>query len=226
MVVVIAGDHVATQTRRCERCADGGGEADGVERRVHTQRDPRGDIVVRNPKTVGLLAPKHHGQPLVLTHHRFGRDGFEQSFVVDEREHERARSLHRLQEANNRLRSRSPCIKQTVAGRWRYFARLVTTDVLFLPGAGGAAEFWQPVASRLPARWRKTLLSWPGAGNEPRDPRITSYGDLVSMTAKAVGEKTDLVAQSMGGVMATGVALEQPARVRRLYWWQPRAGST
>lgn len=90
------------------------------------------------------------------------------------------------------------------------------TDVLFLPGAGGAAGFWRPVARRLPTGWRKTLLSWPGAGNEPRDPRITSYRDLVSMTADALDDQTDLVAQSMGGVVAAAVALQEPTRVRRL----------
>ena len=35
-------------------------------------------------------------------------------------------------------------------------------NVLFLPGAGGAAAFWKPVADRLPADRRKTRLSWPG----------------------------------------------------------------
>jgi pimeloyl-ACP methyl ester carboxylesterase len=98
----------------------------------------------------------------------------------------------------------------------RYSAGSVTTDVLFLPGAGGAAGFWQPVATRLPDGGRKTLLSWPGAGNEPRDPQINSYGDLVGMTAGALDDQADLVAQSMGGVVAAAVALEQRARVRRL----------
>jgi pimeloyl-ACP methyl ester carboxylesterase len=44
-------------------------------------------------------------------------------------------------------------------------------SLVFLPGAAGASEFWLPVATRLPDAWRKTLLSWPGAGNQPNDPR-------------------------------------------------------
>ena len=90
------------------------------------------------------------------------------------------------------------------------------TNVLFLPGASGASEFWQPVAERLPARWSKTLLSWPGAGDQPHDPLVQRYEDLVELAASQLGEKSDLVAQSMGGVIAVGLALRYPERVGRI----------
>lgn len=88
--------------------------------------------------------------------------------------------------------------------------------VALVPGVSGAGEFWQPVAERLPGDWRTTLLSWPGAGDQPHDPRIGGFEDLVAFTASKLPERSDVVAQSMGGVVAIGVALAHPSKVRRL----------
>jgi pimeloyl-ACP methyl ester carboxylesterase len=88
--------------------------------------------------------------------------------------------------------------------------------IVFLPGTAGAAEFWAPVAERLPASWTKVLLGWPGAGEEPHDPGVQSFDDLVSMVAGALVAPSDLVAQSMGGAVAIAVALRHPEKVRRL----------
>jgi pimeloyl-ACP methyl ester carboxylesterase len=102
--------------------------------------------------------------------------------------------------------------------------------VVFLPGAGGAAEFWRPVAERLPSDWRRTLLRWPGAGDEPHDADVRSFEDLIKYAAAAVDGRiegggadervddgrADVVAQSMGGVVAIGLALRHPERIGRL----------
>lgn len=88
--------------------------------------------------------------------------------------------------------------------------------VAFLPGASGASEFWAPVADRLPDSWETRLLSWPGAGAQPHDPYVRGYEDLVSLTAVTIADESDLVAQSMGGVVAIGVAVAHPEKVRRL----------
>lgn len=89
-------------------------------------------------------------------------------------------------------------------------------NLVFLPGAAGASEFWLPVATRLPAGWRKTLLSWPGAGSQPPDPHVSGFADLIAYATRCLNGPADLIAQSMGGVVALGVALEDPERVRRL----------
>ncbi len=94
--------------------------------------------------------------------------------------------------------------------------RSQTPRVALLPGAGGAGAFWQPVADRLPAGWTRTLVSWPGAGDQPHNPDVHSYEDLVERTAAALVDCSDLVAQSMGGVVAIGVALAHPDKIRRL----------
>jgi pimeloyl-ACP methyl ester carboxylesterase len=90
------------------------------------------------------------------------------------------------------------------------------TKILFLPGAGASPDFWKPVGSLLPAQWRKHYFGWPGLGNQPHDPAITGLDDLVRMVADQMDGPVDLVAQSMGGVIATRLALAFPERVRRL----------
>lgn len=88
--------------------------------------------------------------------------------------------------------------------------------VLFLPGAGGSPDFWRPVADLLPDRWHKVLFGWPGLGDQPHDPAIKDADDLVRLVEAEVKGPVDLVAQSMGGVIAARIALARPAMVRRL----------
>jgi pimeloyl-ACP methyl ester carboxylesterase len=88
--------------------------------------------------------------------------------------------------------------------------------IFFLPGAGASPEFWKPVATRLPAAWIKTYFGWPGLGNQPHDPAIKGLDDLVAMVVSRLTTPVDLVAQSMGGVIAARIALTHPQLVRRL----------
>jgi pimeloyl-ACP methyl ester carboxylesterase len=88
--------------------------------------------------------------------------------------------------------------------------------VFFLPGAGGSPEFWKPVAERLPADWEKVLFGWPGLGDQPHDPTIKSLEDLVHFVEARIESPIDLVAQSVGGLIATRIAIKRPELVRRL----------
>jgi pimeloyl-ACP methyl ester carboxylesterase len=88
--------------------------------------------------------------------------------------------------------------------------------ILFLPGAGGSADFWKPVGTRLPADWPKHYFGWPGLGHQPHDPAIGSLDDLVQLAIREMDAPVDLVAQSMGGVIAAHIALARPSLVRRL----------
>jgi pimeloyl-ACP methyl ester carboxylesterase len=92
----------------------------------------------------------------------------------------------------------------------------VTRKILFLPGASGAGDFWSPVAERLADQWQKTLLRWPGAGDQPHDRAVRGWEDLIEFAAVELDEQSDLVAQSMGGVVAIGLALRHAEKVRRL----------
>jgi pimeloyl-ACP methyl ester carboxylesterase len=88
--------------------------------------------------------------------------------------------------------------------------------VFFLPGTGASPDFWKPVGSRLPSDWTKHYFAWPGLGNQPSDPAINSYDDLVRLVEARLDGPVDLVAQSMGGMIAAQVTLAHPALVRRL----------
>ncbi|MFN4013744.1 MAG: alpha/beta fold hydrolase [Reyranella sp.] len=87
---------------------------------------------------------------------------------------------------------------------------------LFLPGAGGSPHFWKPVAEALPAAWPKEHFGWPGLGDQPHDAAIRGLDDLTRLVIEKMHEPVDLVAQSMGGVIAARIALEHPGLVRRL----------
>ena len=90
------------------------------------------------------------------------------------------------------------------------------TRILFLPGAGGSAAFWESVATLLPGHPPHEFLGWPGLGDKPHDPAIRGFDDLVGLARARITGPVNLVAQSMGGVVAARLALEMPDKVRRL----------
>ena len=88
--------------------------------------------------------------------------------------------------------------------------------ILFLPGAGGSPHFWKPVATALPSDWPKEHFGWPGLGGQQHDPAVRGLADLKKMVTDRMDGPVDLVAQSMGGVLAAQIALERPELVHRL----------
>jgi pimeloyl-ACP methyl ester carboxylesterase len=88
--------------------------------------------------------------------------------------------------------------------------------LVYLPGAGGLASFWSPVAELLRPRSEPLIVEYPGFGDTPPNPSIRSVSDLFDLLLERLPASFDLVAQSMGGALALRLALEQPARVRRL----------
>jgi pimeloyl-ACP methyl ester carboxylesterase len=89
--------------------------------------------------------------------------------------------------------------------------------LLFLPGAGADPNFWRPLGGRLPSDWAKLYFGWPGLGDQPPDASVRSIDDLVALVeAELDPGPVDLLAQSMGGVVAMTVALRHPDKVRRL----------
>lgn len=86
--------------------------------------------------------------------------------------------------------------------------------IAYFPGAAGRAAFWEPVARRVGGD--ALLLGWPGFGDEPEDPAVRSLQDLTAWAERRLTGPCDIVAQSMGGVVALQLALRRPELVRRL----------
>ncbi len=87
---------------------------------------------------------------------------------------------------------------------------------IFLPGAGGNANFWLPVAAELSQQSENVFLSWPGLGNEPDVPGVSGIDDLVAMVLARATRPCDLIAQSLGGMIAVRAVLERPAMIRKM----------
>ena len=85
---------------------------------------------------------------------------------------------------------------------------------LFLPGAGGSASFWKPLAAH--AQLDGVFFAWPGLGAEPPQPGVHSIDDLIGLVAKEITEPVSIVAQSMGGFIAIKLALAHPNLVKCL----------
>ena len=90
------------------------------------------------------------------------------------------------------------------------------SKLLFLPGALGRTQLWEPVARLLVHPAEKVHVGWPGFGATPPDPLIRGLDDLVARVAAQIVEPTALVAQSMGGVVALRVALAKPELITHL----------
>ena len=89
--------------------------------------------------------------------------------------------------------------------------------LLFLPGAGADPAFWRPTGDLLPAAWAKTYVGWPGIGEQPADPAVRSFADLVTYAERGLGDApANVLAQSMGGVVAMHLVLRNAAKVHRL----------
>lgn len=89
--------------------------------------------------------------------------------------------------------------------------------LVFLPGAVGSASFWRPVAEKLADLGEVHVFGFPGFGGVPAEPGIRSLDDLFRWFVERLPPgPSHVIAQSMGGVLAIRLSLEQPERVARL----------
>ncbi|ABS27699.1 alpha/beta fold hydrolase [Anaeromyxobacter sp. Fw109-5] len=89
--------------------------------------------------------------------------------------------------------------------------------LVFLPGAGGRASCWRPVADRLEDLGSAQVLGYPGFGDVPADHGVRSLDDLYRWVVERLPPgSSHVIAQSMGGILAARLAAERPERVARL----------
>lgn len=98
--------------------------------------------------------------------------------------------------------------------------------VLLVHGFGGSKDHWTRFAAHLPHDVWVLAPDLPGFGESPKD-EAASY-DLASQVARVRGfldeqgvDRFHVVGNSMGGHLATLLALEMPARVRSVVLFNP-----
>jgi len=88
--------------------------------------------------------------------------------------------------------------------------------MLFLPGALGNRDFWDPLARELRSQADRIFMVYPGFAGVPADASITSFDHLVDAVVSRIDCPTALVAQSMGGVLAIEASLRKPSLITHL----------
>lgn len=88
-------------------------------------------------------------------------------------------------------------------------------SLVFLPGASGSQQFWTPLLEALKPKHYQ-VMAYPGFDGIPASEKIQNLVDLQAHLTQTIVDDCILIAQSMGGVLAVGMALAQRPRVRAL----------
>lgn len=86
--------------------------------------------------------------------------------------------------------------------------------LVFLPGASGSTEFWQPLIELLSANYTVQIIAYPGFGAEPAQAGIYNFASLSEYVLEQIQKDSVLIAQSMGGVFAIQAALKKPHLIK------------
>lgn len=89
-------------------------------------------------------------------------------------------------------------------------------NFIFLPGASGNTEFWQPLMALLPEQDDKTVIAYPSFGSYPNHVDVNNFLDLQHYVLDQISQPSIIVAQSMGGIFAVQAALQKPEQVEAL----------
>lgn len=87
---------------------------------------------------------------------------------------------------------------------------------MFLPGASGNTQFWKPVSDSLCHPAQREFFAWPGFGGAPSESDVNCIDDLVNRVSASISGPVDLLAQSMGGIIAIRAALQKPSLVKHM----------
>src|SRR5690554_6399228 len=103
-----------------------------------------------------------------------------------------------------------------VASVWRA-VRGTGTDIVVLHGWGLNANIWTPVVPPLAQIGRLQRFDLPGYGDSQWPPGVPiTFENLCELTLNALPEKCHLIGWTLGGLVATQLALKQPERFHSL----------
>lgn len=88
--------------------------------------------------------------------------------------------------------------------------------LVFLPGASGKMQFWNPLINLLPKHYEKEIIDYPGFGNTPNNSDIKNFSDLAKYVTEKIQSNSILIAQSMGGIFAVNKTLNDPSSIKAL----------
>ena len=89
-------------------------------------------------------------------------------------------------------------------------------NIIFLAGASGNTEFWQPVIKQLPQAYQKVAIAYPSFGGHPDHVAVQSFQSLQDYVLEHIQKPSIVVAQSMGGIFAVQAALQKPQHIKAL----------
>ncbi|MDQ8953975.1 alpha/beta hydrolase [Acinetobacter rudis] len=87
---------------------------------------------------------------------------------------------------------------------------------IFLPGASGRRQFWQPVVEQLDILEQATVLGYPGFDGVLSKPQVNDFESLQCYVLDQIQQPSIVVAQSMGGIFAVQAVLNKPELVQAL----------
>ena len=90
------------------------------------------------------------------------------------------------------------------------------TKLVFLPGASGSQHFWQPLRAALTEYTDQQVIAYPSFDGVAPNLAIQNLHDLQEFVEKQIEDDSILIAQSMGGVLAVGLVLKHPQKVKGL----------
>jgi pimeloyl-ACP methyl ester carboxylesterase len=126
--------------------------------------------------------------------------------------------------AEQRALSRQSVVSVLRAGRLKgqtSFLRCGSGEVVVLiHGVGMNATIWQPQMEALSASHDVIAIDMLGHGESmppPEEPQLSDYADqIIGLLDRLEIDRAALVGHSMGALVATQTALQQPARIERL----------
>lgn len=89
-------------------------------------------------------------------------------------------------------------------------------NLVFLAGASGNTQFWNPLIAQLPNHYTTQVIAYPGFHGMATDPDIHSFHDLSNYVIAQIQQPSILIAQSMGGIFAIAAALQKTELVKGL----------